>query len=219
MRRILVINPNSSQSMTAAMDSELDLIRDVVKFEIVSMTMTEGPAAIESRADVESVVKPVAELVRQETADAFILACFSDPGLALAREATSKPVFGIAESAFLAALGLGFRFGIIAILEQSIPHHVCAINSLGLRNRLAGDLAINSGVSGLDNETASLPYMISAATRLRDQCGADTVILGCAGMGRYRSKIERAVGLPVIDPVQAAVVRAVNYLSLGYRPA
>ncbi len=58
--------------------------------------------------------------------------------------------------------------------------------------------------------------IVEIGRRLRDEDGADVLILGCASIGRYRSAIEDQLGIPVVDPAQAAVTRAQMLLSLGY---
>jgi allantoin racemase len=42
--------------------------------------------------------------------------------------------------------------------------------------------------------------------------GADVILKGCAGMVRHRRPLEDAVGIPVIDPTQAAVAIAIGTL-------
>jgi Asp/Glu/hydantoin racemase len=95
MARILVINPNSSTGVTASMDRGLDPIRAVCSLSLESVTLAEGPPGIETQAHIESVVLPLAALIGREQADAYVIACFSDPGLALAREVSARPVVGI----------------------------------------------------------------------------------------------------------------------------
>ena len=58
--------------------------------------------------------------------------------------------------------------------------------------------------------------MIEIGCRLRDQCGADVLIMGCAGMARYRADLEGAVQIPVVEPTQAAVAMAVGRIRLGW---
>jgi len=218
MARILVINPNSSTSVTASMDRGLDPLRASATDEIASVTLAEGPAGIETQADIEAVVLPLSRLIATESADAYVIACFSDPGLALARETVSKPVVGIAESSFLMALGLGYRFGIVSILEMSIPRHLRYVRQVGLADRLAGDRAIGFGVTELAGGNV-IERVVEVGRALRDQDGADVLILGCAGMGHWRAKAEEALGIPVVDPTQAAVARAIGLVALGYRRA
>ncbi|MDG2286779.1 MAG: aspartate/glutamate racemase family protein, partial [Alphaproteobacteria bacterium] len=142
--RIIVINPNSTAVVTEAMDRALDPLRLDGGPEIESVTNPDGPPGIESQQHVDQVSAHICGIIqaRDNDAGAFVIACFSDPGMFAAREVTSKPVFGIAESGILSALSLGSRFGVIAILDKSIPRHIRYIRSLGLESRLAGDMAI-----------------------------------------------------------------------------
>jgi allantoin racemase len=217
MARILVINPNSSTGVTEALSRALDPLRVAGGPSVDTLTLVDGPPGIETQAHVDAASAHVTAAIDREPADAFVIACFSDPGLHAARERTTAPVFGIAESACAAAITLGTRFGIIAILEQSIPRHLRYVAALGLRDRLAGDRAIGIGVTGLADEARTGSRLIDVGRQLRDQDGADVLILGCAGMARYRARVEQALGVPVIDPTQAAVGHAVTALALGWR--
>lgn len=219
MTRILVLNPNSSAAVTAAMDAALDLVRRPGGPDIVCETLAEGPKGIETQEHVEATVLPLVRYFESRPADAYVIGCFSDPGLALARENLGKPVLGIAESAFHLALGLGQRFGIVAIKRGSIPRHMRAVRSLGLAGRLAGDRPLEIGVAEMLDAERVVGRIIEVGTELRDRDGAEVLVLGCASMGGYRGAVEAALGLPVIDPVQAAAARAVSLLSLGYRRA
>jgi allantoin racemase len=218
MPRILVVNPNSSVPMTQSIDRSLDIVRGHTTINIDCATLAEGPPGIESQAHIESVVRPLVALMKRERADAYVIACFSDPGLALAREEINAPVVGIAESAMLLALGLGYRFGIIAILDASVRRHVRYVRGLGLEGRLAGDRAINMGVHDASGN-AAIERIVAIGRDLRDIDGADVLILGCAGMGQRREVIEAAVNVPVIDPTQAAVMRSIGMISLAYSRA
>jgi allantoin racemase len=218
MARILVINPNSSVAVTQGMDESLNALRSASGPKIVSTYLPDGPTGIETQKDIESVVLPLSEKIASEPADAYVIACFSDPGLALARETTSSLVLGVAESAYFTAIALGRRFGVISIGEGSIPRHARYIQSLGLTDFLAGDLSINSHVADLADVERSLDRIVAVALRLRDEKDADVLILGCVGMSPYRAEIEKRTALPVLDPTQAAVARAIGYLALGCKP-
>ena len=219
MTRILVLNPNSSQDVTASMDAALAVVRRAAAVDIVCETLRDGPPGIETQEHVESVVLPLVRHFEQRPADAYVIACFSDPGLALARENLKQPVFGIAESAFQLAAGLGQRFGIVAIKKGSIPRHLRNVRSLGLGDRLAGDRPLEIGVTDLLDAERVVERIVTVGTELRDIDGAEVLILGCASMGGYRGEIEDRLGLPVVDPTQAAVVRALGHLTLGYARA
>jgi Asp/Glu/hydantoin racemase len=215
--RILVINPNSSTAVTAALDRGLDPLRWPGGPIILATTVAEGPPGIETQAQVDAASAHVTAAIAREPADAYVIACFSDPGLHAARERTRVPVFGIAESACAFAITLGARFGILSILDRSIPRHLRYLDMLGLRRRLAGDRAINIGVAGLGDEARTWSRLLDVGAQLRDVDGANALILGCAGMARYRPRLEQSLGIPVVDPTQAAVAHALAAVALGWR--
>ncbi len=215
--RIVVINPNSTEAVTAAMDRALDPLRMEGGPEIVSVTNPDGPPGIERQAHVDDVSAHIRGIIRQHDNDAsaFVIACFSDPGIHAARESTDRPVFGIAESGLLTALALGNKAGIIAILDRSIPRHLRYVRALGLEGRLAGDRAIGLGVVELSDESRAFGRMVEVGEELRDRDGADVLVMGCAGMARYRERLADRLGIPVVDPTQAAVGMAVTAIRLG----
>src|SRR3712207_1335626 len=142
--------------------------------------------------------------------DAFVIACYSDPGLHLCREGTSRPVFGIAECGVLTALARGERFGVIAIKQRSIRRHVRYMRQMGLLDRLAGERPLEMSVAETASGEGTLQRMIEVGRELRDGDGADAIVMGCAGMARHRRPLEEALGVPVIDPTQAAVAMAIG---------
>ena len=215
---IIVINPNSTEAVTRAMDDGLARLRLPGGPEIRCQTLHEGPPGIESQRDADSVILPLCRSIaaQEEKAAAFVIACFSDPGLYSAREATTRPVLGIAECGILTALTLGHRFGVIAILAASVPRHLRYIAGMGVGARLAGDLPIGLGVTALADANTTLARMIEVGRTLRDLHGADVLVMGCAGMASYRASLEEAVQLPVVEPTQAAVAMALGRVHLGW---
>jgi allantoin racemase len=216
--RILVINPNSTASVTCAIDDAMAPLRIAGGPEIACLTLEDGPPGVESQTDADRVIQPLCRVIREQQGDAaaFVIACFSDPGLFSAREATAKPVLGIAECGILTALTLGHRFGVISILAGSVPRHLRYIAAMGLAQRLAGDLPIGLGVTELADGRATLTRMIDVGRQLRDGHGADVLVMGCAGMARYRNDLEEAVRIPVVEPTQAAVTMALGRVRLGW---
>ncbi len=216
--RIIVVNPNSTVAVTADIDRALEPLRAGGGLEIECLTLEEGPPGIESQRDVETVVPPLCRLVAGQAnrASAFVIACFSDPGLHALRETTTKPVLGIAECGLLTALTLGDQVGIIAILAGSIPRHARFIRAIGIEGRIAGEVPLGLGVTELADEAVTLERMTKAGRRLRDELGAQVLVMGCAGMARYRAVLEERLGLPVVDPTQAAVGMAITAARLGY---
>ena len=215
-KEIIVINPNSNEHVTSSMDTALEPLRLANGPIIKSVTNLGGPPGIESQQDADNAAVQVIDIIkRNNSADAFVIACFSDPGIYAAREVTNKPVFGIAESGILTALSLGSSFGILAILDTSVPRHVRYIRSLGLEKRFAGDLAIGLGVAELSDEKKTFHRLLEVGRKLRDNHESSVLILGCAGMARYRHDLQERLGIPVVDPSQAAVSMAVSAVLLN----
>ncbi len=212
---LIVINPNSSQTVTNGIKAAVDPLR---KFgtPIRCLTLAEGPPGIESQRQADLTIAPMLKLAAaQKDAAGYVIACFGDPGLHALRDQTTLPVIGIQEAAVMTALTLGQRFGVIAILPASIPRHLRAFGAMGVSNRLAGDRALGLGVADLSDPEQSLAAMITVGKRLRDTDGADVLIMGCAGMAQYRRTLEDKLGLPVVEPCQAAVAMAMSHIALN----
>ena len=106
--RILVVNPNSNEAVTRGLSDALAHLAFEGGPLIECRTLVEGPYGIETQEHVESVVLPLRRLVAASgDVDAFVIACYSDPGLQACREATARPVFGINACGVLTALARG----------------------------------------------------------------------------------------------------------------
>lgn len=218
MQKILVINPNSTEAVTRGIDEACAPLRMPGGPAIECVTLKEGPPGIETQQHVEAVVQPLINLVKERERDfnAFVIACYSDPGLHALRETTKKAVLGISECAILTALTLGQMFGVIAILRQSIPRHLRYVGALGVADRLAAELPVGLPVVELSDEKKTFGRMVEVGKTLRETHGADVIVMGCAGMARYRKPLQEAVGVPVVEPTQAAVAMAIGRVRLGW---
>jgi allantoin racemase len=116
----------------------------------------------------------------------------------------------------LTAMTLGQRFGVIAILQGSIGRHWRTWGAMGIAQRVAGEVAIGRTVTELSDQAATLAGMIDAGRRLRDEHGANVLVMGCAGMAPFRAPVQDATGLPVVEPTQAAVSMALGRIQLGW---
>lgn len=214
MARILVVNPNSSEGVTAAIDTSIAPLRLPGGPAIETRTLAEGPPSISSQRDAERVVMPLVRLVERDGADAFVLACFSDPGLHAVREAAGgRPVMGIAEWGLLRSLTLGERFGIIALSRASIRRQQRMVRAMGLHARYAGSRAVEATAAETTGE-AMRNRLVEAGRILIERDDADVVVLGCAGMAAHRAPLAAALGVPVVEPVQQAVSAALGTLLL-----
>ena len=213
-KSLIVINPNSSQTVTDAIDLAINPLRRFGT-PVRCLTLAEGPLGIESQKQADLTIAPMLDLAAAQTdAAGYVIACFGDPGLYALRDQTPLPVVGIQQAAVMTALTLGQRFGVIAILPNSIPRHMRAFGAMGALGRLAGDRALGLTVADLADERVSLEAIIATGCKLRDGDGADVLIMGCAGMARYREALETATGLPVVEPCQAAVSMALGQIAL-----
>jgi len=212
LNRVLVLNPNSSASVTQVLDASVAPLRRAGGPLIDCETLIEGPKAIESDDDVSDVAPKVRNFIATCNAGAFVIACFSDPGLALARRASKRPVYSMAECGYAAALTRGSRFGVISILTELLPRHRRHIRALGIESRLAADLPLGLGVFELAQSERVVPKLHDVGRALIRNHSADVLVLGCAGLAAYRSSLEDDLGVPVVEPVQAAISLAVGTL-------
>ena len=220
-RTIFIINPNSTQAVTDAFDAGLASLRVEGGPKLRSLTLTEGPPGIQCQLHVENVTLPLVKLVRKldaehgDAAAGYVIACFSDPGLHAVREATSKPVLGVMESAMLTAMTRGHKVGVIAILQQSIARHLRAFGAMGILDRVAGELPLGMQVVELSDSARTRAGLLAVGPRLRDEKQANVVVLGCAGMAEHRGWLEQQLGIPVIEPAQAGASMALGRVLLG----
>lgn len=215
---IYVINPNSTERVTREIDVAVAPLRLAGGPAIECLTLAEGPPGIQSQRDIDGLIpallKRAARL--ENEAAAFVVACFSDPGMHALREQSEKPVLGIAESGVLTALTLGQRFGVVAMLQNSIPRHLRYFGAMGVMDRFAGDLPVNLTIAEMADDALTLGRMIAVGRTLRDTHHADVLVMGCAGMARFREPLEQELGIPIVEPTQAAVTLAIGRVRLGW---
>jgi Asp/Glu/hydantoin racemase len=217
MPKILVINPNSSEAVTRGIDEACEPLRMQDGPRIDVETLKEGPPGIETQQHVDGVIPHLLQLVKKrDEYDAFVIACYSDPGLHVCREATDRPVFGIAECGVLTALARAETFGVIAIAQRSIRRHVRYLRQMGLMDRLTRERPLNMSVAETASGEGTLAKMIEVGRALKDEDGSGAIVMGCAGMARHRRPLEQALGIPVIDPTQAAVTMALGTVQFSH---
>jgi allantoin racemase len=206
--RIVYINPNATRAMT---DSIVGVARQALpKAEILGLTNTDGPPAIEGPDDGDAAIPGVLDLVRSaQEADAIVIACFDDTGLAMARQAATCPVLGIGQSAYLMAQILGQRFSVVTSVEVSVPVIRSNIQASGFGASCVSVRA--SGLPVLEIERASTATRERLADAIRDTAhtdGAGLIVLGCAGMAALRADLAHRSQTTLIDGVTASAVLA-----------
>lgn len=210
---IVVVNPNSNPAVTAIVEQSVAGLRFENGPRIDCITLEEGPFGIESQLDVERVVLPLARMAETRTdAAAFVIACYADPGIDAMRSVTRVPVLGSQESAVAVALARADRFGVIAASTGSISRHRRYLRKLAMLDRLCNERPVNMSVDEIATGERSYDRLVDVGKQLVDD-GSDAVILGCAGMAKYRRALEQTLGIPVIEPTQAAVTLAIGAVS------
>lgn len=212
-KTILVLNPNSNKVVTEKMADGIAEIENTGEISFRCETLETGPFGIESQADIDSIIQPVCQRIAEGDEVASVIACYSDPGLTEVRDMTTKPVFGIQESGIHMATTRHDTFGVIALSEASKSRHLIYIEKLGKSDRLAGERVADLTVAESASGEQTFAKLLQAGEWLRDHDKADVVILGCAGMARHRVPLEKALGVAVIDPVQAAAQRALDVVT------
>lgn len=211
MARILIVNPNSTRSMTEKIAAAARAVA-APGTEIVACTSFSGPAAIQGREDgIAALPGLFAEIEnsREDDFDAIVIACFDDTGLYEARRLTNVPVIGIGEAAFHMAMFVADRFSIVTTLAVSLPVIAENLERYRLEGRCAGLRASDVPVLELERPGSDARRRISAEiSRAIIEDGADAIVLGCAGMADLAVELSREHDLPVVDGVAAAVKTA-----------
>jgi allantoin racemase len=183
----------------------------------------DGPLSIESAYEeylaVPGTLRRVQEAERAGY-DGVIVGCFGDPGVDAARELVELPVVGPAEASMLLAATLGHRFSIVTVLESVVAplRHLAA--RVGLERKLASVRAVDIPVLDLARDRdASIERMVTLGRRAVHDDGADTLVLGCMSMGflEAHTRIAEAVGVPVVNPVVAALKLLEALVGAGLR--
>jgi allantoin racemase len=218
--RILIINPNTTWSMTEKIGA---CARSVARegTEIIAVSPAMGPASIESHYD-EALAVPglLQEIAKGEKngVDGYVIACFGDPGLKAARELARGPVVAIAEAAMHMASMLGSHFSVVTTLGRTMGQAWHLAEIYGMQRFCANVRACELPVLELEVPGSN------ARERITDECrralaedGCDSIVLGCAGMADLCEHIQQALGVPVIDGVAAATCMVESLVQLGLR--
>jgi len=104
---------------------------------------------------------------------------------------------------------------VIAIKQKSIRRHIRYLRQMGLMERLAGERPLEMDVADIALGAGTLDRLIQVGRELRDEDGAETILMGCAGMARHRRALQEALGVPVVDPTQAAVAMAIGVVCVA----
>ena len=219
--KLLLINPNISEDVTAIMAAEARRSASAGT-EIVTATARFGALYIENRAEAAIASHAVLDALAEHAAgvDAAIVSAFGDPGLAAARELFDVPVVGIAESAFLMAWPLGRRYAIVAMTRRlGTWFRECAIEH-GLDGRLVSVRALDVPVADIARAKEQLrDRLVAECLAAVDEDGAEVVILGGGPIAGLAREAAAQIPVPALDGVSCAIRLAEALVGLAPRAA
>ena len=216
--KIKVINPNTTLEMTAGIG---DAARSVARpgTEIIDVSPDFGPTSIESYYDEYVAACGVLDEVRkgeEEGINAYVIACYGDPGLHAAREMTTAPVIGIAEASFYTAAMLAARFSIVSVVPRIHTLLEELVRSYGMQDKCIAIRTTPLYVLDIEKDpVGSFDMLRDEVRRSVKEDDAEAVCLGCAGFAKFAQDLEDELGVPVLDGVVCATKQAEVLVELG----
>ena len=204
--RILVLNPNTTASMTEKIGAAARRVASPGT-EIVARNPAVGPASIEGFYDEAMCLPGILEVIRTTPdVDGVVIACFDDTGLDAARCLTDKPVVGIGEAAYHMASMISNKFSVITTLGRSVPALEHNLHKYGLSARCARVRSSEVAVLELEEQGSDATNRIRSEIALAmAEDRAEAIVLGCAGMTDLTEFLSARHGLPVLDGVVCAL--------------
>lgn len=215
--RILVVNVNTTQSMTQTMVQAAQQIA-APGTEIVGITPKFGAASVESNFESYLAAIGVMDSVLsyKGSYDAVIQSGYGEYGREGLQELLDVPVLDITEAGAHTAMMLGRTFAVVTTLDRAIPQIEDRLRTAGLLDRCAVIRSANIGVLELetDPDAARLAIHEQAAMAVADD-RAEVIVLGCGGMAGLRETIAAGTGAPVVDGLVTAVKFAESLVQLN----
>jgi allantoin racemase len=159
-------------------------------------------------------------LTLEKTYDAFVVACFYDPGSRELRELVDVPVVFPAEACMHVAAMLGHKFSIIVPRRKCIPKMLDNARIYGLESRLASMRPVEIPVETLRTTSEAIrDRIVYECKQAIEEDLAEVIILGCTAIEGMCHDLQKELGIPVIDPVlvtfKVAELLAALKISLG----
>ncbi|OFE14291.1 Asp/Glu/hydantoin racemase [Humibacillus sp. DSM 29435] len=215
--RILVVNVNTTQSMT---DGIGRTARSVAApgTEIIPLTPIFGADSVEGNYESYLAAIAVMETVRRydQPYDAVIQAGYGEHGREGLQELLDVPVVDITEAAASTAQFLGHKYSVVTTLDRAVPLIEDRLKLAGLDARCASVRASGLGVLDLEADPdAAVEAIVAEAVRAVQEDHAEVICLGCGGMAELNERVAARTGVPVVDGVAAAVTIAESLVRLG----
>lgn len=211
--RLLLVNPNTTASMTEAIAASAAAVaRPGTVVEAVNPR--QGPPSIESDDDehlcLPGLFAEIADASARPAAmrpDAYVIACFGDPGLEQVRDAVKAPVLGIAQAAMHAAALAAGSFSVVTSMSATVPR-AWQLAKAYTPAQCLGVYACDIPVLRIAADSATIDPIHASCENALETDKSRSIVLGCAAMARFAAPLSRRLGVPVIDGVVAATVLA-----------
>jgi allantoin racemase len=211
--RLFLVNPNTTASMTAAIAaSARSAARPGTVIEAVNPV--HGPPSIENDDDERRCVpgllaemKAAAHRPSDQRPDAYVIACFGDPGLEQARALVDVPVLGIAQAAMHAAALATGTFSVVTSMSATVPRG-WELAKAYTPSACLGVYASDIPVLRIDSDSSTIDPIGALCAKALAADGSRSIVLGCAAMARFAEPLRQRLGVPVIDGVVASTLLA-----------
>ena len=219
MPRILIINPNTSESVTERVQAACRQAHPNLHWE--AATARFGAPYIASEASYVVGAHAVLDAFAAFEAvsgrpDAVLIACFGDPGLLALREAAQLPVVGLAQASLEAAAARG-PFAVVTggaawgpMLQRFARMHQ-------LDARLCGIHTVELTGAQIAQAPEQAFGMLAEACGRGIADGAQQVVLGGAGLAGLASRLQAQVPVPLLDNVLLGAAAAAQLVGQGAR--
>lgn len=222
--RILLINPNTSEPITARLAASAQAALGGCD-TLTAVTATSGPAVVRNAAQLEEAQASALSLAIEHRGhnDAIVLGISLDGAVRRMREQQSDiPVVGMTEAALATAALRVERIGLLTLGPELLPLYRHRVEQIGLASRVVGyeapEIVSAFSMEGPPVRPEVLEPLVSACDRLQAS-GAQAVVLAGAVLCGYAQAIAGRCGMPVYDGVACAVRQALLLASLQYPPA
>lgn len=211
MVRLLIVNPNSTASMTAEIGAAA---RAVARSgtEVIAVNPVGGPSSVESDEDERRCIPGLLSEMEKAAArpnppDAYVIACFGDPGLEDVRAVVDGPVLGIAQAAMHAAALAAGSFSVVTSMSATVPT-AWTLAKAYTPSQCLGVYACDIPVLQIDSDPTTIEPIGDLCEKALAQDGSRAIVLGCAAMAKFAGPLTQRLGVPVVDGVVAATVLA-----------
>lgn len=217
--RILVVNVNTTQSMTHGIQVQAQKVA-APGTEIVALTPRFGAESVEGNFESYLAAVGVMDAVMRydQPFDAVIQAGYGEHGREGLQELLEVPVVDITEAAASTAMFLGHKYSVVTTLDRAVPMIEDRLKQAGLYERCASVRA--SGMAVLELETQperAVEAIVSQAAEAVSVDHAEVICLGCGGMAELEQKVRDKTGVPVVDGVASAVTIAEALVRMGLK--